>query len=33
MNSFDIIIIAIVMLNIITFWGYGIDKQKAKKGW
>lgn len=33
MNVLDIIVIALVALNVITFVVYGIDKLKAKKGW
>lgn len=33
MNILNIIIIAFVVLNVVTFWVYGIDKLKAKKGW
>ena len=33
MNIIKFIIITIVVLNIVTFWVYGIDKLKAKKGW
>lgn len=33
MNIVKIIIIGFAVLNIVTFWVYGIDKLKAKKGW
>lgn len=33
MNIFIFIIIAFLVLNIVTFVVYGIDKLKAKKGW
>ena len=33
MNILNLILIAFVVLNIVTFFVYGIDKLKAKKGW
>lgn len=33
MTTFEIILVIILALNIITFITYGIDKLKAKKGW
>lgn len=33
MNILYLILIAFVVLNIVTFFVYGVDKLKAKKGW
>lgn len=33
MTLFEIILVALFALNVITFITYGIDKLKAKKGW
>lgn len=33
MTLFEIILVSILALNMITFITYGIDKLKAKKGW
>lgn len=33
MPLFEIIIVTLLVINVITFAIYGIDKLKAKKGW